>query len=86
MRVVVHLNKVKLGRSLSESSCHAPSLAVAVTGGAPCVFLCDHRGCILLVVGWRRRVKCVGFPFYTRTHTLNKKKNCTCYQSCRRNK
>jgi hypothetical protein len=26
MRVVVHLNKVKLGCSLSESFCHAPSV------------------------------------------------------------
>ena len=34
MRVVVLLNKVKLGCSLWESSCHAPSFAVAVTGGA----------------------------------------------------
>jgi hypothetical protein len=26
------------------------------------------------------------FPFYTRAHTLKKKKkNCTCYQSCCRN-
>jgi hypothetical protein len=35
---------------------------------------CDeHRGCVLLVVEWRRRVKCVCY-FYTRAHTLNKKK------------
>jgi hypothetical protein len=44
-------------------------------------------GCVLLVVEWRRRVKCVCY-FYTRAHTLNKKKKkkfCTCYQSCCRN-
>ena len=34
---------------------------------------CDHCGCVLLVVGWRRRVKCVCY-FYTCAHTLNKKK------------
>jgi hypothetical protein len=62
---------------LSESSCHAPSLAVAVTGGAPCVILCDHRGCILLVIGWRRRVKGVCFPLYARTHILTQKKKFT---------
>jgi hypothetical protein len=42
MRVVVLLNKVKLGCSLWESSCHAPSFAVAVTSGAlvaSCVIL-----------------------------------------------
>jgi hypothetical protein len=33
----------------------------------------EHRGCVLLVVEWRRRVKCVCY-FYTRAHTLNKKK------------
>jgi hypothetical protein len=27
-----------------------------------------HRGCVLLVVGWRRRVKCVCF-LCTRAHT-----------------
>jgi hypothetical protein len=35
---------------------------------------CDeHRGCVLLVVEWRRRVKSVCY-FYTRAHTLNTKK------------
>ena len=32
----------------------------------------EHRGCVLLVVEWRRRVKCVCY-FYMRAHTLNKK-------------
>jgi hypothetical protein len=31
MRVVVHLNKVKLGCSLLESFCHAPSVRDVVT-------------------------------------------------------
>jgi hypothetical protein len=35
---------------------------------------CDkHRGCVLLVVEWRRRVKCACY-FYPRAHTLNTKK------------
>jgi hypothetical protein len=33
----------------------------------------DHRGCILLVVGWRHRFQCVCFPS-TRAHTLLKQK------------
>jgi hypothetical protein len=47
---------------------------------------CDeHRGCVLLVVEWRRRVKCVCY-LYTCAHTLNnEKKNCNCYQCCCRN-
>jgi hypothetical protein len=46
---------------------------------------CDeHRGCVLLVVKWQRRVKCVCY-FYMRAHTLNTKKICTYYQSCCRN-
>jgi hypothetical protein len=45
----------------------------------------ELRGCILVVVGWRLRVKCV--CFLLRAHTpLKQKKNCTCYQSCCRNK
>jgi hypothetical protein len=35
---------------------------------------CDHRGCVLLVVGWRRRVECIYF-LCTRAHTpVTKKK------------
>jgi hypothetical protein len=46
----------------------------------------EHRGCVVLVVEWRCRVKC-GCYFYTSAHTLNKKnkKICTCSQSCCRN-
>jgi hypothetical protein len=72
MRVVVLLLGLKLGHWLSESSCHAPSLVVAVTSGAPCVNLCVHRGCILLVVWWRRRVK--GAYSLVRVHLNTKKK------------
>jgi hypothetical protein len=35
---------------------------------------CDRRGCVLSVVGWRRRVQCVCFPSYTRAHTFKTKK------------
>jgi hypothetical protein len=34
----------------------------------------EHRGCVLLVVEWRRGVQCVCFPSYTRAHTVKKKK------------
>jgi len=44
MRVVVLLSKVKLGRSLWESSCHAPSFAVAVPSGALV------SSCVIIVV------------------------------------
>jgi hypothetical protein len=43
---------------------------------------CDCRGCVLLVIGWERRVQWVCFPSYTRTHTFKTKKICTCYQRC----
>jgi hypothetical protein len=45
-----------------------------VTCCVPYVFLCDHRGCVLLVVGWRRRVKCVCSLLHARTHLKKKKK------------
>jgi hypothetical protein len=34
---------------------------------------CDHRGCVLLVVGWRRRVKCVCSFLHVRTHLKQNK-------------
>jgi hypothetical protein len=49
-------------------------------------FPCDEfLGCVLMVVEWRCRVKCVCY-FFTRAHILIKKKKiCTCYLSCCRN-
>jgi hypothetical protein len=44
MRVFVLLNKVKLEHLLWESSCHAPSFAVAVPGGALV------SSCVIIVV------------------------------------
>jgi hypothetical protein len=57
-------------------------LLLIVCPPSPCGEL---RGCILVVVGWRLRVKCV--CFLLRAHTpLKQKKICTYYQSCCRNK
>jgi hypothetical protein len=53
-------------------------LILAVTCCVPYVFCCDHRGCVLLVIGWRSRFEYVCFPC-THAHTFNKKKNSTCY-------
>jgi hypothetical protein len=36
---------------------------------SPC---CVHHCCILLVIGWRRRVECVCSLVHARTHTLKK--------------
>jgi hypothetical protein len=46
---------------------------------------CDHRGCVLLVVGWRRESSVSVSFLHARTHLKKKKKICTCYQSCCRN-
>jgi hypothetical protein len=51
-----------LGRSLLAATCCAPLSSCG-----------NLHGCVLLVVGWRRRVKCVCY-FYTRTHLKHKKK------------
>jgi hypothetical protein len=62
-----------LGRSLLAASCCAPLSSCG-----------NLRGGVLLVVGWRRRVKCVCY-FYTRTHlnTKKKKKNSLLKSRCR---
>jgi hypothetical protein len=38
----------------------------------PCHLFMIHHGCVLFVVGWRPRIKCVDCFLGTRSHTLFK--------------